>query len=427
VDTSSAFINEPPALTTIALGGGTICPGQAINLSAQASGGTGNYIYQWNNGNNGATQMVSPSSSTTYSVYAIDANGCIGTTDSANVLVNDINLVNLSAVPDTTLCAGSPYLISANISGGIGFYSYSWDNGLGLGQGPFAVAPLITTNYTVTVTDVCGNSINEDVMVNVNPLPEVYLSPQSEIACGKVILDLNNNAANSSDAEFLWDFGDGTYSNQENPSKSYTQTGIYNVTLTVTTQFGCQNSSQANMNVTVNPQSVAQFEFTPEETDILNPEITFDNFSTEATYYFWNFGDDATSNELDPVHKYEEKGTYIITLITSNNFGCKDTLSKELLINPTYNFYIPNAFTPNNDGDNDIFTAVGEEIEEFNMQIFNRWGELLYETSDLQNGWDGTAKGGRDVSMESVYVYNIKLRDWQGLNHKFIGKVTLIK
>jgi len=181
------------------------------------------------------------------------------------------------------------------------------------------------------------------------------------------------------------------------------------------------------MNVTVNPQSIAQFEFNPRETDILNPEITFENYSIDASFYTWTFGDGKFSNQFNPVHKYETDGTYFITLITSNNYGCKDTAVEKLEIDPKYNFYIPNAFTPNADGDNDIFTAVGEEIEEFNMQIFNRWGELIYETSNLQTGWDGTAKGNSEISMEGVYVYNIKLKYWEGLNHKFVRKVSLLK
>jgi gliding motility-associated-like protein len=427
IDTTAAFINEPSTIATTVLGADTICPGQTATLIASASGGTGNYTYQWNNGNIGATQTVSPSSSTTYSVYAIDVNGCVGTTDSANVLVNDIYLVDLFVVPDTSLCEGSPYLISANVSGGIGSYSFSWNNGLGQGQGPFVVAPTYTTNYMVIVTDDCGNSINESVLVNVNPLPVINIQPQTETGCGSVKLNLSNNNGNLPGATFYWDFGDGTNSYQETPNKTYTQTGIYNVILTITSTEGCQNSNQANMNVKVNPQSVAQFEFNPNETDILNPEITFENYSIDATFYTWDFGDGETSNQTNPIHSYKNDGTYYITLITSNAFGCKDTATDKLVIEPKYNFYIPNAFTPNNDGDNDIFTAIGEEIKEFNMQIFNRWGELIYETSNIEKGWDGTTKDGSSIFMTAVYVYNIKIKDWQDLNHKYIGKVTLVK
>ncbi|MBL4594705.1 MAG: gliding motility-associated C-terminal domain-containing protein, partial [Flavobacteriales bacterium] len=427
IDTTAVYITEPSSIVTVLQGDDTICPGQNSSLIATAFGGTGNFTYQWNNGNTGATQTVSPPSSTTYSVFATDANGCVGTIDSAIVLVNDINLVNLSTVPDTSLCEGSPYLISANISGGIGTYSFNWNNGLGQGQGPFVVAPLSNTNYIVTVTDVCGNSINQVITVNVSPLPNVYLQPQTSTACGSVELNLNNSSSNPSGATYFWDFGDGSNSTQENPTKTYTQTGNYNVILTVTSPQGCIGSAQTNMNVTVNPKPIAQFDFDPKETTILNPLITFDNYSIDADYYNWTFGDGGTSIQANPIHNYEKEGTYFITLIASNTFGCKDTVMAELLIEPHFNFYIPNAFTPDNDGNNDIFTAVGEAIDEFSMVIFNRWGEQIYETSSLEKGWNGSAKGGSEVSMEGVYVYKIRIKDWQGVNHKFIGHVSLLK
>ena len=129
----------------------------------------------------------------------------------------------------------------------------------------------------------------------------------------------------------------------------------------------------------------------------------------------------------NPTHEYKSDGIYIITLIAKNNYGCNDTISKEIIIEPEYHIYIPNAFTPNSDGYNEIFTAVGEEIIEFNMQIFDRWGELIYETASLLEGWDGTAKGRASISQEGVYVYNIQLKDWQGVNHRYQGHVTLIK
>lgn len=426
-DTVGVNITEPTAVSTIALGDDTICPNGLANLSASGNGGSGNYSYQWSNNSSGASQTVSPTNTTTYSVYATDGNGCVGAADSVIVLVNDINNVNLSAVPDTTLCAGDGYLVSATMNGGIGNYTFTWNNGLGQGQGPFVVAPNNTTNYTVTLTDECGNSKNENVTVIVTPLPNVAILPQTKIACGAVVLNLNNTMANQSGSTFYWDFGDNTSSTLENPTKEYSQTGMYNVILTVTSSFGCVNSNQANMNITVNPKPVAQFDASTYKTTMLNPEVSFDNYSTNAQFYDWSFGDGAFSTAQHPTHTYEKDGIYLVRLIAKNTNGCKDTAFTEIEIDPEYHFYIPNAFTPDNDGNNDIFTAVGEEIEEFTMMIYNRWGELIYETYDLNAGWDGTTKGGNALAMEGVYVYKIKLRDWQGLYHNFTGKVTLIK
>lgn len=426
-DTASVNINEPSAVGTVVQGHDTICPGGVAALNATAFGGVGNYTYYWNNGNTGATQNVSPSATSMYTVYAVDGNGCTGATDSVSVLVNDISLVNLSVVPDTSLCVGESYSISANISGGIGNYTYNWGNGVGQGQGPFVVTPSSNTNYVVTITDECGNSINEVVEVEVNPLPAVYLIPQTKTSCGEAVFSMQNSSSNPTGSTYYWDFGDNTSSTDENPTHVYNQSGSYQVVLTVTSPFGCVNSNQTYMNAFVNIKPKADFEPNPYETTMLDPEITFENFSLDANFYNWNLGDGTTSQVQSPVHEYKDHGTYVVTLIASNINGCKDTVVKEVLIEPEYNFFIPNAFTPDGDGLNDVFTAVGDEINEFEMQIFNRWGELIYETNDLQNGWDGTAKGGSEVSMEGVYVYNIKLRDWEGLYHKYVGKVSLLK
>ena len=427
IDTVGTFISEPSPVTTLALGDDTICPNAFTTITAVGSGGVGNYTYQWNNNSTGASQNVSPNTTTTYFVYAIDGNGCIGSSDSVTVLINDINNVSLTASPDTGICLGDSYNLSANMSGGIGNYTFTWNNALGNGSGPFNVIPINTTNYIVTLTDECGNTKNETILVTVNPLPNVDILPQTETACGAVQLNFSNNMTNQNGSTFYWDFGDNTNSSIENPVKEYSQTGFYNVMLTITSAFGCVSSDQANMNISVNPKPVAQFDASTYKTTMLDPEISFDNYSVDANFYEWTFGDGNTSSQQNPSNIYTKVGEYIVQLIAKNTFGCKDTAIAKIEIDPEYHFYIPNAFTPDNDGNNDIFTAVGEAIEEFDMQIFNRWGEKIFETTDLKNGWDGTTKGDNKLAMVGVYVYKIKLRDWEGLYHNFTGKVTLIK
>ncbi|MDF1673719.1 MAG: PKD domain-containing protein [Vicingaceae bacterium] len=426
-DTVGTFISEQSPVVTIALGDDTICPNTFATITANGTGGTGNYTYQWNNNSSGTNQNVSPNSTTTYWVYATDGNGCVGNGDSVTISVNDINNVTLTTTPDTAICFGESYQISAFINGGIGNYTYTWNNNLGNGQGPFTVNPNNTTSYIVTLTDECGNTKNETVLVNVNPLPNVDISPQTETACGIVNINFSNNMTNQNGSTFYWDFGDNTSSTSENPIKEYSQTGIYNVVLTVTSVNGCVKSDQSNVNVTVNPKPVAQFDASTYKTTMLDPEISFDNYSINANFYEWSFGDGNTSILQNPINTYAAEGVYLVELIAKNTFGCKDTAIAKIEIEPEYHFYIPNAFTPDNDGNNDFFTAVGEAIEEFDMQIFNRWGEKIFETNDLNSGWNGTTKGNNTLAMEGVYVYKIKLRDWEGLYHNFTGKVTLIK
>ena len=425
---TSTNITQPAAISTTVSNNVMICPNEQITLQAFSTGGTGILTYQWSNGFNGQNNIVSPVVQTTFSVYSTDANGCVGNTVTTTVLVNDINLALLDAFGDDAICVGEMAEVYATFKPGLGTYTFNWDNGLGTGLIPIGVSPNTTTNYTITVTDDCGNTLSDGALIEVHPLPEVGLPPQTAMACGEVTFNFNNTFGNPSGSTYNWNFGDNSFSTNQTSIKTYSQSGSYSVTLIVTTPFGCTDLATANVNAIVNPVARAAFSFTPDE-DLTtnNAKLYFTNYSTDANTYRWNFGDGGTSTVAEPVHTYLDKGDYIITLITNNNFNCADTLSKEIKVNPEYNFYIPNAFTPDKDGLNEVFTAVGEEIKEFSMQIFNRWGEKIYETHDLVKGWDGKAKDGSEIAQQDVYVYDIRLRDFTGKLHTMQGKVTLIK
>ena len=425
---ASTNITQPTAISTTVSNNTMICPNEQITLQAFSTGGTGVLNYQWSNGFSGQNAIVSPTLETTYQVYSIDENGCVGNTATTIVSVNDINLTELTAFGDDAICDGEIAEIYATFKPGLGTYTFTWDNGLGTGLIPMAISPTATTNYTITVTDNCGNTLSDAILVEVHPLPAVQIPPQAAMDCGEVAFNFHNNFGNPTGSIYNWNFGDNTFSPNQTPVKTYNQTGSYTVTLIVTTPFGCTDLATANVNAVVNPVARAAFNFTPdEELNTNNATLYFSNYSTNTSIYKWNFGDGATSTIAEPVHTYQDKGDYMITLITNNNFNCADTLSKEIKVNPEYNFYIPNAFTPDKDGLNEVFTAVGEEIKEFSMQIFNRWGEKIYETHDLANGWDGKAKDGSKIAQQDVYVYDIRLKDYTGKLHTMQGKVTLIK
>lgn len=427
-DTISTYVNEPEKLVITTTNESTICPGEDIDLQATSTGGVGIIQYYWNNGINNASQTVSPAQTTEYQVYGIDQNGCIGATVTTTVLVNDINLSSLTVAPDTAICVGENAVVAANFIPGKGTYTFQWNNGLGTNLGPFYVEPTQTETYIITVTDDCANTLVDSVNIQVNPLPTIELTPQTSIGCGEATFNLQNNATYVAQDQYSWNFGDNTFSTETTPEKTYTQSGMYTVTLIISSVHGCISLETTNLNAIVNPKAKANFSYTPdEEINTLNSKLYFVNNTTDANIYQWNFGDSTTSTEVEPVHSYENKGTYTVTLFANNSFGCSDTYVEEITVDPAYTFYIPNAFTPDNDGLNDVFTAVGEEIEEFEMQIFNRWGEKIYETTDLEYGWDGSAKGSSQVSEQGVYVYNIRLKDYTGQLHRFTGKVTLLK
>ncbi|MBI2279681.1 MAG: gliding motility-associated C-terminal domain-containing protein [Bacteroidetes bacterium] len=425
---TSTNITQPAVISTTVSNNVMICPNEQTTLQAFSTGGTGILTYQWSNGLSGQNAIVSPTSETTYQVYSIDENGCVGNTATTIVSVNDINLALLDVFGDDAICVGEIAEVYATFKPGLGTYTFAWDNGLGTSLIPIGVSPNTTTNYTITVTDDCGNTLSDGALIEVHPLPEVGLPPQTAMDCGEVNFNFQNNFGNPSGSTYNWNFGDNSFSTNQTSIKTYSQTGSYTVTLIVTTPFGCTDLATTTINAVVNPVARAGFDFTPdEELNANNATLYFTNYSTNTSVYKWNFGDGGTSTIAEPVHTYLDKGEYIITLITNNNFNCADTLSRVIKVDPAYNFYIPNAFTPDKDGLNEIFTAVGEEIKEFSMQIFNRWGEKIYETHDLAKGWDGKAKDGSEIAQQDVYVYDIRLRDFTGKLHTMQGKVTLIK
>jgi gliding motility-associated-like protein len=143
---------------------------------------------------------------------------------------------------------------------------------------------------------------------------------------------------------------------------------------------------------------------------------------------FWQtFGDatDSTSMLPNPQHTYADTGKYCPMLIVTNTFGCKDTLIQCLVIEPYFTLYIPNAFSPNGDGYNDNFNVVGDYIFDFEMRIFDRWGNLVYHSTNVKNGWNGSMKG--TSAIEDVYVYLINATDYYNKTYSYKGTVTLIK
>lgn len=228
---------------------------------------------------------------------------------------------------------------------------------------------------------------------------------------------------------YTWNFGDGNYSNEATPIHTYTQPGVYTVSLTSFTTSGCLDTitiSKPNY-ITVFPKPTAGLKIDPKEVSIFEPNVTFYNQSTDAYNSMLYFGDgDSIVLTDNYTHTYADTGNYVATLIVTNENGCTDTITGLLRVNPEYRIFIPNAFTPyNNDGLNDTFIPVMMGIKWFNMKIFDRWGELIFETDNPEEGWDGTYKGAKPK--QDVYVYVVDVINVFGKRESFTGHVTLIR
>jgi len=222
-----------------------------------------------------------------------------------------------------------------------------------------------------------------------------------------------------------WNFGDGYTSNSENPIHIYTNPGQYTVTLNVATNNGCSSENRDSILVTVYPSPISFFSIENTQLDEYNNTINCINLSQGSNFYLWSFGDGQTSNLFDPEHTYQDFGQYTINLVCRNQFGCLDTSFRSIEIKPVFTFYIPNAFTPSDDNENEVFFGKGTNYKSVTMQIFNRWGVKIFEETSQNPVWDGTLNG-VDCQID-VYVYQFFVTDIFNKIHVYRGRISLVR
>lgn len=426
-------IGTPNPITLNVSNNVTICNGGSTTLTATGNGGTGVLTYSWSNGVNTATQTVNPTTTTTYSATVTDGNGCsVGPLD-ITVTVNP--LLSLVVSLDTSVCYGQTANISATATGGNGGpYTYIWTQnpaGVDLFGANQTVQPQQSTQFTVTVTDACETpAVSATVNVNILSNPNISFAADVPSGCTVHTVNFENNTNPALAASCFWNFGDGNTSTDCNPTHSFVEPGCYNINLTVTSPDGCVKDSTAFQYVCVYALPVADFDFGPQPTTVINTLIKYNNLSSGASSYEWVFGDGNESTELNPWNNFPtaEPGTYETCLISTTVNGCKDTICKLVVIDDEFLIYVPNAFTPDGDGLNDVFLPIinGYDVTSYQMYIFNRWGETIFESAFVGLGWDGTYAG--QNSKEDVYVWKIVVRDEvSGEKKQFHGHVTLIR
>ncbi len=221
---------------------------------------------------------------------------------------------------------------------------------------------------------------------------------------------------------YLWEFGDGDTSTFKNPSHFYFQADTYSVKLSIISGYNCIYDTIKK--VIVYPVPQAGFITDPDNGTIVDPEINITDQSADADTVYYDLGDGNFSSLRNLVNAYPDSGVFLIRQFASNIYGCRDTFSKEIKIHYLFVFNAPTAFSPNNDGNNDVYAPGGIGIREYSMQIFNRWGELIYFTDDSKP-WDGTYQG-TDV-MEGVYAVTFRVRDFKGRWHFVSTSLVLLR
>ncbi len=283
--------------------------------------------------------------------------------------------------------------------------------------------------YVVNGGTPCPDSSSIQVQVFAKPL--VDFTVDTTQGCEPSVAILFTPNVTPPGGTFNWNFGNGQTSTSSSPFNVYSIPGTYSPKLNYVDPNGCKDAVTKTGLIIVHPQPHASFYANPGNTTILEPKINFINTSTGVgNAWYWNIAGLMTTTIKNPNYEFGAPGLYQISLLVTNQFGCKDSVIEFVKIDPDNVIYVPNAFTPNYDGRNDIFKAEAfgvYETESFKMVIFNRWGQKLFESGDINKGWDGALKSGGDIMQEDVYVWEINYKDISGKQHIKTGNVSLIK
>ena len=415
--TTTVSVNAPPTVSVTA-GDSSLCPGEGTTLYAN---GAAQYAWQPGSGS-GAVYVINPTTGTTFTVTGTDAAGCSA---QATLTVGVLNVAPVTGVNATGLvCAGDSAVLQAT-----GSADYAWQPEAGLNQtfGSNVIAsPFENTTYTVTSIDASGCISSDTVAVLVDALPVAAFTLAPQSGCDPLTVTFTNASANA--ATSVWIFGDGTTSSIPAPSHTYS-IGAYLPWLVVTNAAGCSDTVQAADSVLVYGPPEALFSVSP-DTGVLigyaDATFAFTNLSDGATAYAWDFDDGNTSTQFEPEHTYLVEGNYDVTLVATSEHGCASLYTLgPLMVDGVPPLFIPNTFTPNNDGINDEFRIYGIAIQSIQLSVFDRWGTLLFESTELTRGWNGTFKGHK--MQQGVYVYQAKLVLTSGKKLLKYGDVTLLR
>lgn len=305
---------------------------------------------------------------------------------------------------------------------------------------PGAIVGLLTGNpvnniryadsgyYPVTVTVQefgCTESYTDTLIVY--PFPVIGFSYPQQLACQPYTIQFSDSSLSWSPVAYLWDFGDGETSLLPDPVHTYPDTGLYDISLTITIDTVCVTTQTLVVPgaIHVFPTPVAGILASPHVQSVLTPTIEVQDLSTGKTeqVIYWADGDSTLLPQ--DIHYYQDTGVFNITQWVINQYGCTDTVVQPVYISPVTSVFVPNSFTPNGDGTNDIFLPVVRDVRSYELRIFNRWGEVIYSTTDPLQGWDG--KRSSKLMEQDVYVYKIWYTDQQHIDHDVIGHFTLLR
>ena len=367
----------------------------------------------------------------TYTVAIVSAIGC---TDQETFTITEPAPLQLAFVSnDTTICSGATITIAALGNGGSSPYTYTWtENGAPLTQGASiqVTPPLDSNTYCVTLSEACGSPVTSSCFTIDNPeVIHPVLVPSRLNGCFPVSVDFVNATLSNEVATTYYDFGDGqnaTIPGQETVIHIYQHPGVYTVYMRITSVYGCVYDTTYTSLIEAFSYPEASFLIQSNPASIFEPVVQLvDRSSDDAIIYEWDLpqGTPATATvpSLEVTYPTDIVSLYPVTLTVQNEDGCRDSLTLQVSITSDVLLYVPNAFTPDDNEFNQTWKVymAGIDPYSFNLKVFNRWGELIWESKDATAGWDGTYNGklvpagvyswtlqAKDASTDEKYTYN---------------------
>lgn len=416
----------------------TICSGDTIQISASSNHPIQNIL--WSSGQSSSTISITPLLSSCYKATVIDTNGCLGA-DSAYVNVIHRPLVNITA-DESVICSFDSTIIRYTGTATNGaLYTWNFDKAnviSGNGNSPHTVKWNKSGTYYVwlTATENGCTSYPDSAEITVNQTPVIEFTGGPTESCESLLVIFQNLTPNLK--LFAWDFGNPLdmkdTSSVENPTYAYPYEGSYTVGLYGVSVEGCPAYGYKANFINVHKNPLASFNGFPNKVSILNPNISFWDFSEDAIQWSYDFDDPNSgtanySNEQYPWHSFTDTGYFHVQLVVMNNYGCSDTTWQDMYIKPFPQLYFANSFTPNGDGLNEEFVIKGHDYnwQSFEIIIFDRWGKAVFQSNDINYSWNGKVFNNGDHCPAGNYVFIIYIKDKESVPETFKGNIILLK
>ncbi len=429
-------INQPTRIQmTLANSvGDTICFGDQITLTPSVIGGVTPYQFLWNNGSTDSVLRDNPRADSVYMVIVTDANNCPGDTIDLHISVIDVTNEIVTLSSNSPVCFGEETEITSTHNGQHPPYIIAWSPNLFSGIGTFNHLFDSVATVRLTVDDQCGGTTTRSVNIVINPLPEYSLPIEGFAGCEDLVIN-PVNAAHAVGYTYLWEFGDGGTSSLAAPQYTYQEPGLYDLTLTVTNQFGCRSSNGGETVVDVWPRPEASI-FAERVTAPSNQAIfTLEDESFRGVSREWFYLDTLLGDSSIVEINLGDSGIFEVMLMSYTDKGCSDSTYQTLIVTPSHKVEAPNVFSPNRAGpgsgaydpdnpSNQVFFPFVEDAVDYELMIFDRWGELIFHSTDVNYGWNGYYKG--RLSPQDSYVWKLRVRFTDGFEKTVKGDITLL-